>query len=180
MLRLILMRHAKSDWSHADLSDHERPLNQRGFRDAPAMAKWIESEGLRPDLILCSSAERTCQTASLMNEAWSEAVEVTTSDSLYLASANAIFYTVASQSIASGVAERPQTVMVLAHNPGISHAASVLASEMIQLPTAALVVIEIRAEAWSDFQLTDSLNSESATTGSIQLITQMTPKSLPQ
>ena len=51
--RLVLMRHAKSDWGDNSLSDHDRPLNRRGMEDAPSMAQWIEENDLIPDQIIC-------------------------------------------------------------------------------------------------------------------------------
>ena len=59
---LILMRHAKSDWGHAGLADHDRPLNARGTRDAPRMGAWLRGKGHLPDEVLCSTATRTRQT----------------------------------------------------------------------------------------------------------------------
>ncbi len=65
-LTLVLMRHAKSDWSEAGLSDHDRPLNARGKRDAPEMAKWMHNHLGIPDLILASTATRVAETVELL------------------------------------------------------------------------------------------------------------------
>ena len=62
MLRLILMRHAKSDWSYAGLDDHARPLNKRGRTSAAALGNWLRHNEYIPDHVLCSSAERTGET----------------------------------------------------------------------------------------------------------------------
>src|SRR5210317_1055809 len=62
MRRLILMRHAKSDWSHAGMTDHDRPLNNRGIASAAALGNWLRDKGYLPDQVLSSSAERTGQT----------------------------------------------------------------------------------------------------------------------
>ena len=59
MLRLILMRHAKSDWSHLDLSDHDRPLNNRGKASAAALGDWLRVKSYLPDQVLSSTAART-------------------------------------------------------------------------------------------------------------------------
>ena len=66
MKRLILMRHAKSDWSQGGLSDFERPLNKRGVKDSSALGKWMADHLELPDVILCSSARRTQQTMQLL------------------------------------------------------------------------------------------------------------------
>jgi phosphohistidine phosphatase len=58
---VILWRHAKSDWSHAGLPDHDRPLNARGLRDRHAMGAYI-AKHFKPDIILCSTARRAQET----------------------------------------------------------------------------------------------------------------------
>ncbi len=66
MRRLILMRHAKSSWGDPLLDDHERPLAERGLRDAPRMGAWLRARGIVPDLVLCSTAVRARQTCELV------------------------------------------------------------------------------------------------------------------
>ena len=63
MKQLLLIRHAKSDWDHPGLSDHDRPLNDRGRRDCPRMAEALRSRGITPDLIVTSTAVRAATTA---------------------------------------------------------------------------------------------------------------------
>ena len=62
--RLILLRHAKSDWP--DVADHDRPLAKRGKRDAPAVGRWLGESGYRPDAVVCSTAQRARQTWELV------------------------------------------------------------------------------------------------------------------
>ncbi|MBK6580418.1 MAG: histidine phosphatase family protein [Sandaracinaceae bacterium] len=64
MRRLLLTRHAKSDWSTEAPDDHARPLNKRGRRDAPRVGALVQSLGWRPELVLCSSAQRALETLS--------------------------------------------------------------------------------------------------------------------
>lgn len=64
--RLFLIRHAKSSWKDAGLSDYERPLNKRGKRDAPFMGKLLCDKNISPDLIMTSYAERAKSTALLI------------------------------------------------------------------------------------------------------------------
>ena len=61
-MRLLLLRHAKSDWGSADLADIDRPLNSRGKAAAVTMARYLKENGLQPDRILCSTAQRTRET----------------------------------------------------------------------------------------------------------------------
>ncbi len=64
--RLILMRHAKSSWANVSQADFDRPLNERGRQAAPLMGRWLDEQGLIPDLILCSTARRTQETCDLL------------------------------------------------------------------------------------------------------------------
>ena len=66
MKRLILVRHAKSDWS-LGMADHDRPLNVRGRASAAAIGRWLREKNLRPDQVLCSTATRTRETLDLLD-----------------------------------------------------------------------------------------------------------------
>src|SRR4051794_15180753 len=91
MRTLLLLRHAKSNWDATGLDDHERPLNKRGVRDAPVMGSYIEAEGLRPELVLCSDAVRARATLTLVLQALGPpAPEVRYEPRLYLAEPAAI------------------------------------------------------------------------------------------
>src|SRR6056297_1598790 len=70
MKTLLIIRHAKSSWDNPDLPDVERPLNKRGFRDAPFMAKLIAEKVPKPDLFLSSPATRASTTAKYFAEAY--------------------------------------------------------------------------------------------------------------
>lgn len=135
--QLLLMRHAKSDHGDHSLSDHDRPLSSRGQRDAPRMAEWMLQEGLVPSLILCSTALRTRETATLMMEAWSGTqTDLVQCESLYLSSPETMLWTLASEH--RGI----DRVMVLAHNPGISMLSSVLSKTNLSMPTSALAAFD--------------------------------------
>lgn len=140
---LILMRHAKSDWGDSTLSDHDRPLNQRGQRDAPRMARWLSEVDAVPDLILCSSAERTRQTVELMTPQWGCSPTITHSQALYLATPDSILRTIACDGCDA------QTLMVVAHNPGTAHLVDQLAGQWIEMPTAAIAIFSVQIPGWS-------------------------------
>ncbi len=142
MRKLILMRHAKSDWSDESLSDHDRPLNPRGRRSAPLVANYLENQGYAPDVILASSAVRVQQTLELMQATWQRKVEVLTETSLYLASPDEISGHV------DVLHDSWSTVLVLGHNPGMSALCGALAGVGMELPTAALGVFQTEAETW--------------------------------
>jgi phosphohistidine phosphatase len=63
MKSVLILRHAKSSWKHPELSDHDRPLNKRGKRDAPIMGRLLKKEDLVPDIIMTSTAIRARSTA---------------------------------------------------------------------------------------------------------------------
>ena len=87
---LALMRHAKSDWADPGLSDHDRPLNRRGRRDAPAMGRWLAQQNFFPELILASSAVRVRETIDGLLSVWSNRPRIAISESLYLPSPRTI------------------------------------------------------------------------------------------
>ena len=135
--QLILMRHAKSDHDDPALSDHDRPLSARGRRDSPRMAVWLEEQGCVPDLILCSSSFRTRETAELLLDHWDQNPVVVSCEDLYLSSPETMLEAIGSEN--RGL----NRVMVLAHNPGTSMLASMLAKESMEMVTAAVAVFEV-------------------------------------
>ena len=144
MHKLMLLRHAKSSWDDATLSDHARPLNRRGQMAAASVRGVIQSLGLAPELALVSSSRRTLQTLEALGP-WTRPPAVKPMDALYLARADEIVDVVA------GVDEAVGCVLVVGHNPGLHDAAVRLAGtgqqldrELAQLhasfPTGALAV----------------------------------------
>ena len=145
---LVLMRHAKSGWAEDGLSDHDRPLNRHGRSDAPTVADWLCRQGFDPEVVLCSSAVRTCETAELMGSRWERQPTRLTRDSLYLASPESILGVIRSDACDC------QRLLVIAHNPGISHLASSLSGQRIEMSTAAVAVFRIRVD-WPHFRSPD-------------------------
>ncbi|MFN3688990.1 SixA phosphatase family protein [Salinarimonas sp.] len=151
MRRLILLRHAKSDWPHG-LDDHERPLAARGRRDAPRMGAYLAAEMLLPDLALVSSAARTRETWALVAPALGP-VEVREEPRIYEAS---------SERLLGIVRETPdvvRTLMLVGHNPGMEDLAMGLVGHgdryafarlREKYPTCGLAVIDLAAERWSE------------------------------
>lgn len=131
---LMLLRHAKSDWKEADFEDIERPLSDRGKKNAAKLGKWLKSQNLMPDLILVSPAVRAQQTLKrICNECPSTAITV---ESLYLADASELQKVLAD-------APHAERIMLIGHNPGLEALYNLLISENesshIQLfPTCAM------------------------------------------
>ena len=119
MKRLILMRHAKSDWSQGGLTDFERPLNKRGVKDSSNMGKWMAQQVELPEVILCSSARRTRQTLQLLllgllsSGVKSDDIEQISYDAMYLASTTTLIQLVHSH------LNDHESIMLIAHNPGM-------------------------------------------------------------
>ncbi len=161
---LILMRHAKSDWSDASRADHDRPLNKRGRRDAGRMADWLQSIQRVPALVLCSTATRTRETLDLMLAVWDDAPDVIHCENLYLADADEIF-----AEIRTLGTDEP-SIMALAHNPGMTYAASMMADQSVEMPTAAIAIYDLSIESWA------SLHEDAER----RLAFYMRPKALPE
>src|SRR4029079_744372 len=90
--RLILLRHAKSDWP--DVPDRDRPLAKRGRRDAPKIGRWLREHGYLPDTVICSDARRTRQTWDRVARELGGSPSVTFEPRAYAASATTLRYLV--------------------------------------------------------------------------------------
>lgn len=145
MKRLILMRHAKSSWADPNQSDHDRPLNERGRRDAPRVGDWLAARGLTPDAALVSTAARAQETWARLGSAFAE-IPMTPRRDLYHASPAEILR-------ALRAAPDATSLLVLGHQPGIGAvAAQLLAAPpqdtaFVKYPTAAMAAIDFDAAA---------------------------------
>lgn len=149
MKRLILLRHAKSDWASGAMTDHERPLNHRGRRDAPAIGEAIASLGWRPEVVISSDATRTRETWARMREALGVEAEPRLTAAFYLADLQAI------REALADLPDEVTTVMVIGHNPGWEEAASTLTGQEITLTTANAAMLTVEAERWEEAILLD-------------------------
>lgn len=139
MITLALVRHAKSDWGDPGLDDHDRPLNERGLRDAPRMARRVAESGFRPDVILSSTALRARTTAEAFAAELAAAVSL--DPALYGAPASALLVAAAST--------RARAVMVVAHDPGMSALAARLSDDGIgHMPTCAVATFTWDVGDW--------------------------------
>ncbi len=145
MKTLLVLRHAKSSWSDSALPDHERPLSERGERDAPRMGTLLRKRRLVPDMIITSDAARARMTAEAVAEAAGCASGITSDHLLYLASPDDIVAVLNSVKPASR-----KTVMIVGHNPGLEELVAQLTGEEHDLPTAALVQIVLPIKRWED------------------------------
>lgn len=145
MKQLVLVRHAKSDWSLPDQDDWDRPLNARGQRDAPEMARRLRGRRIKPGLILASPAVRAIATATIMaRELRITASLLKPEERLYLASPVDMLAVV--RELGGDAAQ----LMVVGHNPGITEFANRLsAGETIDnMPTCAVFTAEFDLAGW--------------------------------
>ena len=146
MKTLILVRHAKSSWNNDAPTDFERPLNNRGMRDAPEMAARLVARGLLPDTVVSSSATRALVTARLLlNGLELNSRILHTTDSIYEAPVSALLETI------GGLNDNDRTAMLIGHNPGMSSAANHLCSEAaLQMPTCAMACLDLDIKKWAE------------------------------
>jgi phosphohistidine phosphatase len=150
MKRVYLLRHAKSSWKDGSLADRERPLAGRGRRAAKAVARHLEKERLRPDLVLCSPARRTRETLERVEGGFGDRVEARLDEALYGASESKLL------ACLKALPREVGSVLLIGHNPGLGELALALVSEGAGLaclrekyPTGALATIDLPAEHWS-------------------------------
>ena len=141
---LTLVRHAKSDWKDASLSDKQRPLNRRGERDAPDMGKRILRHNIQPALIISSPAVRAWTTAKIIaREIGYPAECLQPEEALYLAPLNDLLDAVVAQD--TGL----ESLMIVGHNPGMTEFANFLVPGLTNnLPTAGIVSVQIEGYGW--------------------------------
>jgi phosphohistidine phosphatase len=141
---LYVLRHAKSDWNDAQLTDFERPLNERGLNAARKMGAFSRERGIAPDLIVSSPARRALETAQLVKEAAGFGAEIRFEPRIYEAALGDLI------EIVSGIENDCEKLLIVGHNPGFEQLVGSLAGEFQPMPTAVLAEIELPIENWSE------------------------------
>ena len=141
---LLLVRHAKSSWDDPYLDDHDRPLNDRGLRNAPEMGKRLQGWGIRPDVWISSTALRAITTAEILaEEVGFPQDQIQRSRDLYHASATEL------QEIISELDDRIRSVALFGHNPGMtSLVANLYGLPIENLPTCGVVHLIFNENTW--------------------------------
>ena len=142
---LLLLRHAKSSWKNPQLDDHDRPLNSRGRTAAAQIGRLLQAEELRPDLVLCSTALRTRETADLVFAGLAPSPEIIFREDLYHADPRQITRVISQVDVSA------PCLMLLGHNPGLEEFLSQITGEELPLPTAALARLELELSEWREF-----------------------------
>jgi len=146
MKTVLVLRHGKSSWSDPGLADIDRPLNKRGKRDAPRMGSLLLEQDLVPDIILSSPARRARKTAQAVSDASSYPGEIQVIRDFYPGDPETFSDTLASLS------DQVDSVMIVAHNPGLEEFLYELAGESASMPTSALAQVAVPIDSWQDLE----------------------------
>jgi len=155
-MRLLLLRHAKSDWGDAGLADVDRPLNTRGKAAAQTMARYLKECGLLPNQILCSTAQRTRETLARLLPQLPREAQIQLMSDLYRQSEDDYIGLIRKHG------GRTQNLMVIGHNPATELTAyelagtgdaEALADMEEKYPTAALAVIDFDIADWAELEV---------------------------
>lgn len=152
MRRLMLLRHAKSDWGTPGLRDHDRPLNARGRDAAPRMGAYMARHALVPDAVIASTAVRVRETLDLLMPAFDKPPKVVHEAKIYEAAPETLLKTI------RDTARGAHSLLLVGHNPGIGELAELLIAagdvetrqQLIEkYPTGALAVIDFAVDDWT-------------------------------
>jgi phosphohistidine phosphatase len=147
MKTLILIRHAKSSWDQPGLSDFDRPLNERGKKDAPVMAKRVKEKGIELDHLVSSPAKRAKKTARYFAEEFSfKKDDIKLVEELYGATQSEFLQVI------KDLNDKYNSVALFSHNPGITDFASSLTNVRVDdMPTCAVFALQAETDSWKEF-----------------------------
>jgi len=145
---LILVRHAKSSWDDPSLSDFERPLNERGKKDAPEMAKRLSSKKIRIDAFVSSPAKRARQTCKYFTKEFDPKRKNIVQEPKLYEAGEQNFY-----EVIEGFKNKWDSVAIFSHNPGISSFANSLTEDRIDdMPTCGVLAVKVETDKWKEFR----------------------------
>lgn len=146
---LLIVRHAKSSWDVGTLNDFERPLNERGKKDAPMMARRLLDKKVTIEAFISSPAKRAKKTAELFAAAYGKTDDdVVYVSKLYHAAAEVFF------EVVEELDESFSKVALFSHNPGITEFVNLLLDDVRidDMPTCGVFAVQVQAEKWKDFK----------------------------
>jgi phosphohistidine phosphatase len=144
MRTLYLLRHAKSSWNDASLSDFDRPLKGRGREAAERVGKRLAAEKPEPQLVICSPAVRARETADIVLKSSKLRAEARFDERIYEASLGDLLQVV------SEIPDDKPVAMLVGHNPGFEELLAFLTGEGRRMPTCALAKIKLEVGSWKD------------------------------
>jgi len=147
---LILIRHTKSNWTDLSLPDFDRPIKKDRIDDAKEMATQLKTLGVEPDLIICSPAKRTRQTAEYFCEKLKyNEKDIQFDKRIYESTAEEVLQVIRETDGAI------KTLIVIGHNPSLTHLANIFAENSIEeIPTTGVVWLEFNTKDWELYKLT--------------------------
>jgi phosphohistidine phosphatase len=140
---LFLLRHAKSSWKNESLPDFERPLNRRGKHAAERIGRYLKHEEIVPEIVLSSPALRARETIERVAKAAKWTPEILFDQRIYEAGGLRLL------DVVSQIENERKTALLVGHNPGIEELLMLLTGESKQVPTGALLKIELKTSKWS-------------------------------
>ena len=145
---LFLIRHAKSSWDDLALGDFERPLNDRGKKDAPGMAKRLHDKKIKIDIFVSSPAKRAKQTSKLFAKEFDfKKKRIVFERNLYEAGEENFYEAI------ENLKNKWDNVAIVSHNPGItSFANSLTETQVDDMPTSSIFAIKIDSDKWKNFR----------------------------
>jgi phosphohistidine phosphatase len=145
---LFIIRHAKSSWDASNVDDFERPLNERGKRDAPRMGKRFKEKDIHPALLLSSPAKRALSTAKrIANVLKYPKDDIKTDRRLYHADEETML------TVVRELKDNQNVVMIFGHNPGLTEFVNSLMGGQLDIdnvPTCGVVAFQFDFDAWKD------------------------------
>lgn len=148
MKQLLIVRHAKSDWSSPTFTDFDRTLNTRGNADAPAMAQRLLNKQIQIDAFVSSTAVRAFTTASYFAQAYGKLqTDIIGVSKLYNATVDAFY------NVVEGLSNEFNSVALFSHNPGITEFVNELTKTKIdEMPTCGIFCVRIDINDWKEFE----------------------------
>ena len=146
MKSLTLIRHAKSSWKDPTLRDFDRPLNKRGYRNAPFMGQLLNEKGVKFDRVYSSPARRAIDTAKyICAEIDYDLNEIETDPNLYHADADDLL------NFIGALDDGLNDVALVGHNPALTDLTNLLGTEPVDnVPTSGIVFFKVDIERWQD------------------------------
>lgn len=148
MKQLLIIRHAKSSWANIGQTDFDRPLNERGERDAPEMAKRLITKAISIDSFIASTAKRAFSTATSFAEAYQKtANDINKKQELYHAPSERYYQVIKT------INPQINTAAIFAHNPGITDFINSLGTTKIDnMPTCGVFAVKLHTTDWSEIR----------------------------
>jgi phosphohistidine phosphatase len=165
MKNLLLLRHAKSSWKKPNLSDFDRPLNERGQKAAQTVGRFLGKQEFSIDLVISSPAVRARQTIERVLSAAKWTPEVRFDQRIYEATPTTLM------EVVSQIDDDRKSVLLVGHNPGMEELLALLVGKDELMPTAALAKISISIKRW------DKIEGSKAVLDSLWRVKELKPHS---